>query len=214
MSTSPAQARPRVFLVDDDAQILKALGRLLRAAGFEVEPFASAREFLERHDADIPGCAVLDVGMEELDGLSLQEMLVSGDAPRPIVFLTGRDDVSSGVRAMKAGAIDYLTKPVQDETLIGAINAALAFDQAARDQRQVLGAYAARLLSLTPREREVMEHVVAGRLNKQIAHDLGTVEKTIKVHRAHIMEKMQVRSVAALVHIAEQMRNAKARTRR
>jgi FixJ family two-component response regulator len=200
-----------VFLVDDDAHILRALSRLLRVAGFEVEAYESAGDFLAHHDARAPGCAVLDVGMAELDGLALQDALVAGDAPRPVVFLTGCDDIPTSVRAMKAGAIDYLTKPVDDEALIQAVEAALAFDQAAREQRQTLDSYHARHAALTPREREVMEHVVAGRLNKQIAHDLGTVEKTIKVHRAHIMEKMQVRSVAALVHIHERMQAAKAR---
>jgi FixJ family two-component response regulator len=152
--------------------------------------------------------------MAELDGLALQEALVAGDSPRPVVFLTGCDDIPTRVKAMKAGAIDYLTKPVDGDALIRAIEAAFDFDRSAREQRQTMGIYAARFGSLTPREREVMEQVVAGRLNKQIAHDLGTVEKTIKVHRAHIMEKMQVRSVAALVHIAEQMRAGKARSPR
>jgi FixJ family two-component response regulator len=211
---SQPEHRPRVFLVDDDERILKALSRLLRAAGFDVEAYESAREFLDRHDPRTPGCAVLDVGMAELDGLALQEALVAGDSPRPVVFLTGCDDIPTSVKAMKAGAIDYLTKPVDGDALIRAIEAAFDFDRSAREQRQTMGIYAARFGSLTPREREVMEQVVAGRLNKQIAHDLGTVEKTIKVHRAHIMEKMQVRSVAALVHIAEQMRAGKARSPR
>jgi len=211
---SQPEHRPRVFLVDDDERILKALSRLLRAAGFDVEAYESAREFLDRHDSRAPGCAVLDVGMAELDGLALQEALVAGDSPRPVVFLTGCDDIPTSVKAMKAGAIDYLTKPVDGDALIRAIEAAFDFDRSAREQRQTMSIYAARFGSLTPREREVMEQVVAGRLNKQIAHDLGTVEKTIKVHRAHIMEKMQVRSVAALVHIAEQMRAGKARSPR
>jgi FixJ family two-component response regulator len=198
--------RPRVFVVDDDEQIVKALSRLLRTHGFAVDTYTSARAFLEAHDARVPGCAILDLGMEEFDGLAVQDVLRSGDAPRPVVFLTGSDDVSSSVKAMKAGAIDYLTKPVEGDALIRAVEVALDFDQSARVERQILDDYRSRLSLLTPREREVMNLVVMGRLNKQIAHELGTVEKTIKVHRAHIMTKMEVRSVAALVHIVDRLR--------
>jgi FixJ family two-component response regulator len=204
----------RVFVVDDDRRILAAISRLLGAAGFDVQTFETAKEFLERHDPNIPGCALLDVGLEDLDGLALQKVLTANNGMRPVIFLTGCDDVHTSVRAMKAGAVDYLTKPVQDTTLIAAVQSAIENDRIARDERQITDNLRARYERLTPREREVMEHVVAGRLNKQIAFDLGTVEKTIKVHRAHIMEKMQVHSVAALVHIAGRLAAADAKAAR
>lgn len=210
MSVAPERKAEvaRVFVVDDDRRILTAISRLLGAAGFEVQTFETAKDFLERHDPDVPGCALLDVGLEDLDGLSLQEVLTANNGTRPVIFLTGCDDVHTGVRAMKAGAVDYLTKPVQDTALIAAVQSAIESDRIARDQRRITDDFRARYERLTPREREVMKHVVLGRLNKQIAFDLGTVEKTIKVHRAHIMEKMQVHSVAALVHIAESLTTA------
>jgi FixJ family two-component response regulator len=214
MIVTVTEQAERVFLVDDDRSILNALSRLLGAAGFAVEAFSSPREFLAQHDPQIPGCALLDIGMDECDGLALQETLTSSGSARPIIFLTGCDDIQVGVRAMKAGAVDYLTKPVQDVALIAAVQTALAYDRKERAEGRILDGYAALHRSLTPREREVMQHVVVGRLNKQIAHDLGTVEKTIKVHRAHIMEKMKVRSVAALVHIADALLAADARSPR
>ncbi len=152
MSALPAADKnPCVYLIDDDDSILKALSRLLRAAGFDVEAYDSARNFLAQHDPGAPGCAVLDVGMAGLDGLALQEALVSGDMPRPVVFLTGCDDVPTSVRAMKAGAIDYLTKPVQDDLLIRAVEAALAFDHAARQRKKMLDGLYVRYTALTPR---------------------------------------------------------------
>lgn len=204
----------RVFVVDDDRRILTAISRLLGAAGFEVQTFETAKDFLERHDPNIPGCALLDVGLDDLDGLSLQEALTAKPGSRPVIFLTGCDDVNTSVRAMKAGAFDYLTKPVEDTALIAAVQSAIEIDRIARGERRITDDFRARYERLTPREREVMKHVVAGRLNKQIAFDLGTVEKTIKVHRAHIMEKMQVHSVAALVHIAEHLNAADAKAER
>ena len=197
---------PQVFVVDDDRAILKAFSRLLGSAGFNVKTFDSPAEFLGQHDPDVPGCALLDVGMHGMDGLELQAELANVGARRPIVFVTGRDDARTSVRALKAGAIDYLTKPVDGEDLIAAVSSALARDEKARAQRSEIAAIRARYNLLTPREREVMSHVVAGRLNKQIACDLGTVEKTIKVHRARVMAKMQVRTVAALVHLTERLR--------
>jgi FixJ family two-component response regulator len=195
-----------VFVVDDDASVVKALSRLLRARGYDVRSFTSPRAFLDDHDAAIPGCAVLDLAMPGLDGLALQQALsTAGDLPRPIIFLTGRGDVPSSVRAMKAGAVDFLTKPVDGGALLAAIARAADQDAKLRHDHAELVAIQVRLASLTPREREVLAHVVAGRLNKQIAGVLGTVEKTIKVHRSRMMEKMGVRTVADLVRLAEKI---------
>ena len=196
---------PQVFVVDDDRQILKAFSRLLGSAGFSVKTFESPAEFLVQHDPDVPGCALLDVGMNGMDGLELQAELANVGARRPIVFVTGHDDARTSVRALKAGAVDYLTKPVDGDDLIAAVSSALAKDEKSRAHRSEIAAIRARYNLLTPREREVMEHVVAGRLNKQIASDLGTVEKTVKVHRARVMAKMQVRTVAALVRLMERL---------
>jgi FixJ family two-component response regulator len=192
-----------VFLVDDDAGVLKAVSRLLRGRGYQVRSYASSREFLAKHDADLPGCALLDVAMPDLDGLALQQVLTAGQAPRPVIFITGKGDVPTSVRAMKAGAVDFLTKPVRDEVLIDAIARAQRKDAEGRKLHAELAGISAKLATLTPREREVLGHVVAGRLNKQIASDLGTVEKTIKVHRSRMMEKLGVRTVADLVRLAE-----------
>jgi len=192
-----------VFLVDDDPGVLKALSRLLRSRGREVRSYVSPQEFLADHDATMPGCAVLDVAMPGLDGLALQQALSDQGPPRPIIFITGKGDVPTSVRAMKAGAIDFLTKPVGGDELLAAIGRAEEIDAKSRQTTAELAAIEARLTTLTPREREVLTHVVAGRLNKQIAGDLGTVEKTIKVHRSRMMEKLGVRSVADLVRMAE-----------
>ena len=194
-----------VFLVDDDARVLKALSRLLTAHGRYVRMFGSAEEFLTEHDPEIPGCAVFDVAMPGLDGLELQRVLgVNGDQ-RPIIFISGQGDVPTSVNAMKAGAVDFLTKPLHDKLLLDAIARAEQADAAARKARVELGIIKAKVGTLTPREREVLSHVVAGRLNKQIAADLGTVEKTVKVHRGRMMEKLGVRTVADLVRLAEKV---------
>ena len=192
-----------VFLVDDDAGVLKAVSRLLRGRGYQVRSYASSREFLAKHEADLPGCAVLDVAMPDLDGLALQQALTAGDAPRPVIFITGKGDVPTSVRAMKAGAVDFLTKPVSDKVLLDAVARAVHQDAILRKVHAEVSAIRAKIDTLTPREREVLGHVVAGRHNKQIAGDLGTVEKTIKVHRSRMMEKLGVRTVADLVRMAE-----------
>jgi FixJ family two-component response regulator len=192
-----------VYLVDDDAGVLKALARLLHARGYEVRSFTSPQAFLADHDASVAGCAVLDVSMPDLDGLELQQALTTQGSQRPVIFLTGRGDIPTSVRAMQAGAIDFLTKPVNDADLLAAIARAEKHDAEIRSATASLSSIKARLGLLTPREREVMTHVVAGRLNKQIAGDLGTVEKTVKVHRARVMSKLGVRSVADLVRLAE-----------
>jgi FixJ family two-component response regulator len=192
-----------VFLVDDDAGVLKGLSRLLRARGYDVQAFSSPQAFLADHDASISGCAVFDVSMPGLDGLELQQALSGRGSQRPVIFLTGKGDIPTSVRAMRAGAIDFLTKPVNDDDLLGAIARAVKQDADSRRAGAELDSIKARFATLTPREREVMTHVIAGRLNKQIAGDLGTVEKTIKVHRGRVMEKLGVRSVADLVRLAE-----------
>jgi FixJ family two-component response regulator len=192
-----------VFIVDDDAGVLKALSRLLRAKGYDTRPFMSPQEFLDHHDTTVPGCAVLDVSMPDLDGLQLQQALTAGGTQRPVIFITGKGDIPTSVRAMKAGAIDFLTKPVSERDLLDAIDRAKQQDARIRQIQAELTLIQAKIATLTPREREVLAHVVAGRLNKQIAGDLGTVEKTIKVHRSRMMEKLGVRTVADLVRLAE-----------
>lgn len=193
----------KVFLVDDDAAVLNALSRLLREAGFDVEAFQSPSEFLLHDDVQTPGCAVLDVALGDWNGLEVQSVLASKGDVRPIVFITGRGDVATGVRAMKAGAVDFLIKPVREDDLIAAVLRALEKDRLAREEDAKLASVGERLASLTPREHEVLTSVVAGRLNKQIAADLGIAEKTVKVHRGRVMAKMAVRSVADLVRIVQ-----------
>jgi FixJ family two-component response regulator len=192
-----------IFIVDDDAGVLKALSRLLRAKGYDIRAFTSPQAFLAGHDASIPGCAVFDVAMPGLDGLELQQALTAGGSQRPVIFLTGKGDIPTSVRAMRAGAIDFLTKPVGDRDLLAAITRAADEDAKTRQLDAELESIKAKMSTLTPREREVLTHVIAGRLNKQIAGDLGTVEKTIKVHRSRMMEKLGVRSIADLVRMAE-----------
>ena len=192
-----------VFVVDDDPAVLKSLSRLLRSARLDVATFSSPREFLERHDPSAPGCLVLDVAMPGLNGLELQEALTAKGSELPIIFLTGHGDIPMSVQAMKRGAVDFLTKPVNDEDLLKTVHVAIEKDRLQRQQRAEVAEIQQRLATLTPREREVLGHVIAGQLNKQTAADLGTVEKTIKVHRARVMEKMKVQSVAELVRLAE-----------
>jgi FixJ family two-component response regulator len=200
---------PIVHVVDDDDSVRTAVQRLLQAAGYEARGYASAGEFLlGRSDRDAPGCVVLDVRMPGPSGLDLQEALARLEVPVPIVFLTGHGDIPTSVRAMKAGAVDFLTKPVSREALLTAVRSALARDTDTRAARARVQAWHSRYSSLTPREREVFAGVVAGKLNKQIAAELGTAERTVKAHRAQVMEKMQVASLAELVHVAEQLQAA------
>ena len=193
----------RVYVVDDDPAILKALSRLLRSAGYEPEAFDSAKAFMEKYQADVPGCLVLDLSMPGVTGLDLQRWLMATSSPLPVIFLSGRGDIPAAVLAMKEGALDFLLKPVNDEALLRAIETAQLRDGQARRARAEAAALLAKLATLTPRQREVMELVVTGKLNKQIAAELGTVEKTIKVHRARVMEKMGVASLAELARAAE-----------
>ena len=192
-----------VFVVDDDPAVCRGLSRLLGAAAYRAQTFASPRDFLAQHDPSIPGCAVIDLVMPDGGGLELQRKLALSGADRPIIFLSGKGDIPTSVRAMRAGAVDFLTKPVGGDALLAAVRRAQAADARARESRGAVAAVAANLAKLTPREREVLDHVVAGRLNKQIAGDLGTVEKTIKVHRGRMMRKLGMRTVQDLVRLAE-----------
>lgn len=192
-----------VFLVDDDPGVLRALTRLLRASGREVRAFASQREFLGQHDPAAPGCLVLDVAMPERNGLDLHRDLAASGNERAVVFITGQADVPTSVRAMKAGAVDFLTKPFDDAQLLAAVQVAIGRDALMRRNRAERREVERKLATLTLRERQVLAHVVAGQLNKHIAADLGTVEKTIKVHRGRIMQKMGAASVVELVRMAD-----------
>lgn len=196
-SAAPAQ----VLVVDDDASVRAALGRLLGLQGHAVTTFANAESLLAQHDPHAYGCIVLDVAMPGLDGLQLQQALEQRGNEMPIIFLSGQADVPMCAQAMRRGAFDFLTKPVDDAVLFAAVARALQRDAELLSAWTRREATASRLATLTAREREVLGHVVAGRLNKQIAAELGTAEKTIKVHRARGMEKMQVRSVAELVRV-------------
>jgi FixJ family two-component response regulator len=196
---------PIVFVVDDDLDVLMSLARVLRSAGLEVATFSSPSEFLEQHAPRAAGCLVLDVEMPGLNGLELQGALKAKGSKIPIIFLTGRGDIPMSVHAMKGGASDFLTKPVHDGDLLKAVHIALEKDRIERQSRAEMNDIQERLATLTPREREVLNHVVTGQLNKQIALDLGTVEQTIKVHRARVMEKMRVNSVAELVRLTERL---------
>lgn len=192
-----------VYVVDDDADLRKAIERLIESAGMKAASFASARQFLDTWDPRMPGCLVLDLAMPGLNGLQLQRELEQFGSPLPIVFLTGRGDIAASVQAMKHGASDFLTKPVDDTELLASIHEALAIDHARRRSSAERERVAACLAALTERERQVLERIVAGRLNKQIAAELGTAERTIKFHRANLMRKMGVRVVADLVKLAE-----------
>jgi FixJ family two-component response regulator len=196
---------PTIFVVDDDPAVLKSLGRLLRSAGLHVETCNSPQDFLARHNPALPGCLVLDVAMPGLNGLEVQQALAAIGDERPIVFLTGHGDIPTSVEAMKRGAVDFLTKPVNAVDLLRAIHSAIVKDSVRRLERDEVEEFKQRLATLTPREREVLPYVISGRLNKQIAGELGTAEKTIKVHRARVMEKMKVQSVAELVRLAERL---------
>jgi len=192
-----------LYIVDDDPEVRRALARLLRAAGYTTRSFGSASEFLASGEARLSaGCIILDLAMPGLSGLELQECLTAYGCHRPIIFLTGNGDISKTVRAMKAGAVNFLTKPVDDRELLAAIEEALRVDAAGRAAWTTRHSVSERLNTLTRRERQVFEQVVAGRLNKQIAAELGIVEKTIKVHRSRVMRKMQAGSLVELVHLA------------
>jgi FixJ family two-component response regulator len=192
-----------VFVVDDDAMVLRSIERLLRCNGLVVQPFDSATAFLRAIDPSTPGCVLLDLSLPESTGLDVQKQLLASGNRHPVVFMSGYGTISASVQAMKAGAVDFIEKPFDESTLLGSVRNALARDREQRARRSEGEAYTARMELLTPRERQVLRHVIAGRLNKQIAARLGTAEKTIKVHRARVMCKMSVRSVAELTRVAD-----------
>lgn len=195
---------PTIHVVDDDASFRTAISRLLRAGGHEARCYPSAVEFLAAPAGITPGCVLADLHMPGPSGLDLQHALAKAEHPLPVIFLTGHGDIPISVQAMREGAEDFLTKPVKKELLFAAIERALARDAQERQQRARLRELRARFDTLTPREREVLTHVLRGQLNKQVAGDLGTSERTIKAHRANLMAKLQVQSVAELAHLAHE----------
>jgi FixJ family two-component response regulator len=194
-----------VYLVDDDPAVLKALSRVLRTDGWEVETFASAEAFLARSEGPAVACLVLDVSMPGLDGLELQSWLTAAGESFPIVFVTGHGDIPMSVRAIKAGASDFLAKPVSAEALIAAIRAAIEEHRSEREAKAEIEELQQRFDTLTPREREVLAAVISGKRSKQIAYDLGIVEQTVKFHRARLLERMQAANVAELVAMASRL---------
>jgi FixJ family two-component response regulator len=201
---------PRVFVVDDDRSIRESLSDLIRSAGLNVQTFASAHEFLISQRPDVPSCLVLDVQLPGVSGLDLQQQLAEGNAPMPIIFITGHGDIPMTVRAMKAGAVEFLTKPFDDDVLLHAIGHALECSHTALGHEAELRALQDRYASLSRREREVMALVVSGLLNKEVGWELGISEITVKAHRGQVMRKMQAASLAALVHMAARLRLAPA----
>lgn len=199
---------PVVFVIDDDRMICEGLQSLIRSVGLRVETFASAQDFLGAKRPDTAACLVLDVRMPGLSGLDLQLKLRDDGIPIPVIFITGHGDIPMSVRAMKEGAHEFLTKPVRGQDLLDAVQKALASDRALRQERREIEEVRARFESLTPREKEVLEQVVAGLLNKQIADQLGMSELTVKTHRAHVMEKTQAESLAHLVRMSERLKSA------
>ncbi|WP_373460183.1 response regulator transcription factor [Pseudokordiimonas caeni] len=202
------ERQPTVIIVDDDASVREAMSELILSVGFQSVSFASTRELLEAEVMDYPGCLILDVRMPGTSGLDLQQYLVTSGNPKPIIFLTAHGDVPMTVQAMKAGAVDFLTKPVRGQTLIDAVNAAIALDAERRAETAIVDRNVERLETLTPREREVLHEVARGRVNKQIAFDLGISEVTVKLHRSNVMRKMEALSIGDLIRAWETLPQA------
>jgi len=194
---------PTVFVVDDDDAVRRSLTRLLRSAGWNAEVFASAGDLLERAPISGPGCVLLDVHMPGMSGIELQDRMAEAGITLPVVFLTGKGDIPMSVQAMKHGAVDFLVKPVEEDVLFQALDQAIRRQAAESATRHHRDSIMARLALLSGREHEVLEQVLRGRLNKQIAYDLGIVEKTVKAHRGRIMEKMEAHTIAELVHLCD-----------
>jgi RNA polymerase sigma factor (sigma-70 family) len=200
------EANPSVCIIDDDAEFRDSVGRLLRSVGLNIREFSSVSDFFAADPTNGPTCLVLDVRMPGRSGLELQRDLVAANRQVPIIFMTAHGDVPMTVQAMKGGAIEFLTKPFRDQDLLEAVAAGLARDRARRESEKALDALRQRFETLSPREREVMIHVTAGRLNKQIAGDIGITESTVKVHRTHVMRKMKARSLPELSRMADMLK--------
>lgn len=200
-----ATKSPIVFIVDDDPDIRRSVQGLLASVQLHSESFANTREFMTRQLPDVPSCLVLDVRLPGISGLDFQRELANAQVHIPIIFITGHGDIPMSVRAMKSGAVEFLTKPFRDQDLLDAIHQALETDRKRRQQQSEISELHTRFLNLTPREREVMQLVVSGMLNRQVASELETSEVTVKIHRAHVMEKMQAASFADLVRMAQKL---------
>jgi RNA polymerase sigma factor (sigma-70 family) len=203
--TAMAQQQPTIVVIDDDPSIRKSLDNLFRSVGLDVELFGSPQEFLQSKRPDRPGCIVLDVRFPGRSGLDMQREMAAANTPLPIIFITGYGDIPMSVRAMKAGAVEFLTKPFRDQDLLDAVGLALERDRARRAKEERLAELRARFDTLTARERQVLSLVIAGRLNKQIAGELGVSEMTVKMHRRQVMRKMQALGLAQLVRLADQL---------
>jgi FixJ family two-component response regulator len=199
------QERSIVYVIDDDEAVCESITDLLRSVGHDVHSFRSAKEFLDSSRSDVPGCIVLDVRLPGQSGMEFQRRLTTSDIPLPVIFISGYGDIPMSVRAIKSGAIEFLTKPLNEQELLDAVQAGLARDRGRREEGKVVAELHARFEHLTPREREILSLVVTGRPNKRIAADVGLSEMTVKVHRSHVMQKMHASSLVDLVRMADRL---------